>query len=466
MIQRSFIFILIFSMNFHVFPQSEDNTILTFEEYLGYVKKYHPLVKQANLLIDEGQAKLMKARGGFDPKLEVDYDRKKFKSTEYYDKLNTAFKVPTWFGIEFKGSFEENTGDFLNPEGSLPTDGLYNVGVSIPLARGLLTNQRMAMLKQAKLYKNQVQAERQLVVNTIVYNASIVFFNWLKAYKEQQVYDSFVENAKIRFQGIKKNVELGENPAIDTLEAGIILNNRKLALEQARIKFVKSSLELSSFLWLENDIPVELQDNVIPNLETHIEADRVLKTSQLHIENIVIENHPKLRTLDIKYKSQKIDQRLRYNNLLPKINLEYNFLSETPDVANSFNTENYKSRLTVNFPLFLRKERGDLKLAKLKLNALKFDMVSTKVSLENKFSAINQEITSYDNQRSLTDTIVEDYSRLLRAEERKFSLGESSLFLINSRESKLLDSKLKAIEIENKFLKTKASLFELTNSVL
>ena len=191
--------------------QSAPAEVLTFDEYLGYVKQYHPFVKQANLLITEGQAKLMKARGAFDPKLEVDYDRKKFKSTEYYDKLNATFKVPTWFGIELKGNFEENTGVFLNPEANLPEEGFYNVGVSIPIARGFLTNRRMASLRQARLFKRQVQAERQLAVNSILYEASLVYFNWLRSYNDLKVYETFVNNAQIRFDGVQKNFEAGEN---------------------------------------------------------------------------------------------------------------------------------------------------------------------------------------------------------------------------------------------------------------
>lgn len=464
MIKRRLFHTLIFCLGWMCsYAQTKDAAVLTFDEYMGYVKKYHPLVKQANLLLEESQAKLMKARGAFDPKLAVDYDRKKFKSTEYYDKLNATFKIPTWFGIEFKGNFEENSGFFLNPEGNLPEDGLYNIGVSIPLARGLLTNKRMAMLRQAKLYREQAQAERQLEVNTIVYNASIVYFNWLKSYKDQQVYTTFVANAITRFEGIKKNYELGENAAIDTLEAGIILNNRKLAQEQARIVFIKSSLELSNFLWLENEIPVELQDAVIPDIQTFKTIDNVLSTTPLEIESTVLENHPKLRALDFKYKSQKIERRLQLNNLLPKVDLEYNFLSDTPDIANSFTTANYKSGLRLNFPLFLRKERGDLKLARLKLNAIEFDLISTKLYLENKFGALANESISYETQGNLTATIVQDYSRLLKAEERKFNLGESSLFLINSRESKLIEAELKAIDIENKFFKVKANLFQLVN---
>jgi len=449
-----------------VSAQNTATEVLTFEEYLGYVKQYHPFVKQANLLISEGQAKLMKARGAFDPKLEVDYDRKKFKSTEYYDKLNATFKVPTWFGIEFKGNFEENSGVFLNPETDLPEDGLYNVGVSIPIARGFLTNRRMASLRQARLFKRQVQAERQLAVNNILYEASVVYFNWLKAYNDLKIYETFVSNAQIRFDGVQKNFEAGENPAIDTLEAGIILNNRKLSSEQARIKFIKSSLELSNYLWLDNSIPVEVQENVVPDTQTFLRVDEVLKTSNLDLEAFIIEEHPKLKALDLKYESQKIERRLRMNNLLPQIDLEYNFLTATPELANSFNSANYKSGVRVNFPLLLRKERGDLKLAKIKLNDTEFEMVSTRLSLRNKFDALSNEVRSYGEQNELTDRIVSDYSKRLRAEERKFNLGESSLFLINSRESKLIEAELKAVDIENKFLKVKASMFQLVNTAI
>lgn len=465
MIRRISIFIAFLSF-LMTYSQSLEDNLLTFDEYLGYVKKYHPFVKQANLIIDEGQAKLMKARGAFDPKFEVDYARKKFQGTEYYDKLNATFKIPTWFGIELKGNFEENSGVFLNPEGNLPEDGLYNVGISIPLAKGLLTNRRMTMLRQAKLYRQQAQFKRQTEVNNILIDASKAYFNWLKAYKDKEVYQNFLANANLRLKGVKRNFELGENPAIDTLEAAIIIKNRKLALEQARIKFVKSSLEVSNFLWLENEIPIELQNTIVPDIATNKVVDLVLKTTQLDIENISLENHPKLKSLDLKYQSQELDRRLRLNNLMPMIDLEYNFLTQTPDLTNSFNSANYKSGLRVRFPLFLRKERGDLKLSKLKLNNIKFDLISTQISLKNKFNALINELDSYDTQGKLTNAIIKDYSRLVSAEERKFTLGESSLFLINSRESKLIEAKLKAIDIEYKFFIVKASMLSLTNFVI
>lgn len=447
---------------FSGFVSAQDSiSVISLSEYLGYVKSFHPIVKQANLVINESEAKLMKARGAFDPKLEVDYDRKKFKNTEYFDRLNASFKIPTWFGVELKGNFEENTGDFLNPQAFVPEDGLYSAGVSVPIARGLLTNNRMAMLRQSRLYVKQAQADRQLLVNNILYDATVTYFNWLKTYNEKRVYEDFLTNAEMRFDGIKKSFEVGDKPAIDTLEARIALNNRKLNLEKSRIKFVKSSLELSNYLWLNDNTPIEIKDNVIPDVNTFESIDVTLNTSGLDIENFDIESHPKLQSLDFKFQSLTIEKRLKLNNLLPQIDLQYNFLSEVPDVARSFSTSAYKSGVNVSFPLFLRKERGDLKLAKIKLQDTRFDIQNTKVSLRNKIDGINQELNSYVLQNSLTETIVSDYTRMLSAEERKFFLGESSLFLVNSRESKLIDAKLKAIDIENSFFKTKANLFNV-----
>ncbi len=457
---RLVLFILL--LGFQSVLSAQDSTaVISLSEYLGYVKSYHPIVKQANLVINESEAKLLKARGAFDPKLEVDYDRKKFKNTEYFDRLNATFKIPTWFGIEFKGNFEENSGDFLNPEGFLPDDGLYSAGVSIPVARGLLTNKRMAMLRQSRLYVQQAQADRQLLVNNILYEATVTYFNWLRRYNEKRVYEDFLDNAAIRFNGIVKSYEVGDKPAIDTLEARITLNNRRLNLEKSRIKFVKASLELSNFLWLNDNTPIEIRDNVIPDILTFENIDETLNTSGLDIESFDIESHPKMQSLDFKIRSLGIERRLKRNNLLPQIDLQYNFLSETPDIARSFSTSAYKSGLNVYFPLFLRKERGDLKLASIKLQDTKFEVQNTRVSLVNKIDAITQELDSYLVQNDFTGTIVEDYTKLLSAEERKFFLGSSSLFLVNSRESKLIEAKIKAIEIENDFLKTKANLFNV-----
>ncbi|WP_299530906.1 TolC family protein [Ulvibacterium sp.] len=457
--KRHIIFLIVICMTSALHGQDVDTLVLNFKEYLGYVKKYHPVAKQAELNIGIGQANLMRARGGFDPKIEVDYDRKEFKGIEYYDELNATFKIPTWYGIELKGNFEQNEGEFLDPSLSVPTDGLYSAGVSVSLGRGSWINERMATLKQAKFFREQTKADRDLLVNQILFEASLAYFDWLQAYKDAEIFRNFLTNAQIRFEGIRKSALAGDIASIDTVEARIAVQNRALSLEQAKVRMIKAALDLSNFLWLNDNIPVEIQPNVIPDIYVEQDIDTTLEILGRPLDSFTLENHPKLRSLDFKIDGLRVDKRLKTNKLLPQIDLEYNFLTETPELINSFEPEEYKGGVTFRFPLFLRKERGDLKLAKFKLQDAQFERDNAEVQIQNKILGIYRELESFDSQNVLIDDIVADYQTLLTAEERKFSFGESSLFLINSRESSLIDAELKQNEVQNKYFTAKAKLF-------
>ncbi len=436
----------------------ESTNILSFQEYLGYVKQHHPLMKQAQLILSVSEATLLKARGGFDPKIEVDYDRKKFKKTEYYDQLNTAFKIPTWYGIEFKGNFENNTGDFLDPKLTVPDGGLYSAGVSFSLAQGFLINDRMASLKKARFFKEQTKADRDLLVNNILFDASNAYFDWVEATNEQRIFESSLTNASIRLKAIERSVETGEKATIDITEALITFQNRKLSLEAAILKRRKSALVVSNFLWL-NDVPIELEDNINPktpklsDLQTSLILEGITKVNEL------IESHPKLLSLDAKIDGLTIDKKLKQNKLLPKLDLQYNFLTPEIEQLNNFNTSNYKAFVNFSIPLFLRKERGDLKLAKLKIQDVNYERMSTSLNIRNKIDAVNTEIESLETQTNLIEKIVGNYKKLLNAEERKFFLGQSSLFLINSREQKLINTQLKENKLRVKQLGATAKLY-------
>ncbi|WP_055446081.1 TolC family protein [Lacinutrix mariniflava] len=461
---KHYILIFSFLVSTIALSQTKNDLQLTFSEYLGYVTQFHPIAKQANLKLEEGQAYLIKARGGFDPKIEVDYNRKDFKDKEYYNLFNATFKVPTWYGIEAKANFEENSGVFLNPQNSVPNNGLFTAGISASLGQGLFINERMATLKKAKFYKEQTKAERDLQINDIVYQASVAYFNWLQAFNEAEMYKRFLSNAKTRYNGVRESVLAGDKAGIDSLEANININNRALALEQSKVGLMKNKLIVSNFLWLDNQIPLEINQSVTPKQLDVNEVDTVLKLEELLKFNI--ESHPKLKALNSKISGLEIEKKLKANKLLPKVDVQYNFITQDPDISNTYSTSNYKAGINVAFPLFLRKERGDLKLSKLKIEASKFERTNTSLSLSNKVESLKLELESYVYQNKIIDKVVEDYQTLLAAEERKFSFGESSVFLINYRESSLIDAQIKQIKLQNKFYETKAKLFNSLGTVL
>ena len=449
-------FILFICSNLSVFGQNT-MTEFSFNEFLGYVKKYHPLVKQADLKLNEAQANLMLARGAFDPKIEVEYNEKQFKTSEYYSILNSSFKIPTWYGIELKAGFDNAEGIYVNPENTLPNSGLTSLGIAVPIGQGLFINQRMADVRKAKIARNLNAAERNLQATEIIYEAAVSYMNWKRSFDEVKLYENYIQNALIRYKGIATLINEGDKPAIDSIEAGIVVKTRQLNLEDAKLKLIKAKLELSNYLWLENNIPLELNDNLRPE---DFLTNTIKETLQINeLAPIDLDNHPKIKALDAKIAMLKVDRKLKANALLPKLDLSYNYLSE-PSYIDNYRFEDYKIGLNFSFPLFLRKERGSLKLADLKIQDSEFNLQFERKNLENKIKSQQQEIVSLEKQQEYNDKLVKDFTKLLNAEDRLFEMGESSLFIINSRENSLVSSQLNEIALENRYLNALISIYK------
>ncbi|MGB2129701.1 MAG: TolC family protein [Flavicella sp.] len=447
----------------HFFGKSQELSVLSFDAYMAYVKKQHPIVKQAGLVLTESEAYAMKARGAFDPKLNFDTTEKVFNDKDYYDKLKAGLSIPVGYGLSIKGGYAMNSGVYLNPENNLPENGLYSAGVSLSLAKGFIMNRQMATLKKAKLYEKQAVADNQLMVSDVVYNAAVTYFKWLQNYKEQEVYKAYEKNAKDRFEGVKRGYVLGDKPAIDTIEAKISWRTRTLSYKKAQLSFVKSTLDLSNYLWIDN-LPIFVSDELKPQLETAYLFSKDSLSSLISKKIRIDASHPKLSSLSYKLEGLNVTRRLERNNLLPTLNLQYNFLSDARAIS-TFGLDNYKAGLEFKLPLFLRKERANLKLIQLKIQDLNYEKALVSLNLENKLKAVQQEIEAYTDQIQIATSLVSEYDLLLKGETRKFDLGDSSLFLINSRESKLINNALKLIELENDLLKAKAKRYNVLGLV-
>lgn len=432
---------------------------LTFIEYLGYVKKYHPLVKQANLEVTNAQAKLMAARGGFDPKIEVDYNKKEFKGTEYYSLLNSSFKIPTWYGIEVKAGFDDTDGQYYNPQNRTPEAGLASLGITVALGQGMFINQRMADVREGKLNLKLSDAQRKLRAIEVLYQASEAYFEWRKSYNEAELYKNYLGFASTRFKGVKQLIDLGDAPAIDSVEAKITVRNRELNVENGNLKLAKARLKLANFLWIEN-VPVELGEMVKPEQNLSQTIEETLRTDVMMVDVESLDSHPKIQSMETKLSILEVNRQLKANSLLPKVNVGYNYISD-PNYWNTFNADDYKFNIDFSFPIFLRKERGNLKLAKLKIQDMQFDIGQQRVELKNKIKAQQTEIASLRRQKVVIDNLVNDYMTMLNSEEKLFSFGESSIFLINSRENNLVSAKLSQISLENQFYLSNAELYKI-----
>jgi outer membrane protein TolC len=80
------------------------------------------------------------------------------------------------------------------------------------------------------------------------------------------------------------------------------------------------------------------------------------------------------------------------------------------------------------------------------------------LQIKNKVKTYQVEIENLYEQIELYRSAVSNYLAMLSGEIRKFEEGESSLFVVNSRENSLITAEVKLIELVGKYQKAQAGL--------
>lgn len=444
------------------FTQANDSLkVLSEDAFVQIVRSYHPVAKQAQLLVDRARADLIASRAGFDPQFYVYSDRKTFDGKVYYDYTNPELKIPTWFGIDLKAGLEENLGTLVDPELS-PGRSSY-LGISLPLAKNLLLDKRRAALKQAKLFRDQSRSEQLLMINNLLMDAYEAYWHWVRTYETFQIISETVTVNQQRFSLIRIGFQQGDRPAIDTTEALAQLQSFELAREQAFLEWRNATLDLSNFTWNSNDNPIILSNDVIP--ESSWKVPKIANAQVPVLQDILFQaraEHPKLNIYNFKLDILDIEKKLKFQNLLPTADFSYNLLNKGFDIANNPNAalfnNNYKFGFKIGMPLRLSQGRGEYRAAKIKIRDTNLDLIQDRLSIENKIKAYFNELTQLRQQVRIAEDALANYSRLFQGEDFRFRAGESSLFLLNSRENKVLEARQKLIELKTKFYKSYRSL--------
>ena len=429
--------------------------IFEFDEFIKIVKSHHPVIQQCNIILKSAENKLSNAKGAFDPIFSSSINRKELDDKTYYNLMNGNLKIPIWSGIELNSGTYKNSGSFINPEDYIQSEHLWYTGITIPIGKNLLIDSRVAEIKKAKELISLSLEDIRLIKNNLIYDAIKKYFNWVEKYNDFKIYEEFVDLSYNRFLAVKQQFIYGGLASIDSLEAYVVYQSRLYNKSQYEKEYINETIQLSNFLWLENNVPLEISTQLNPPSYTVMlnHPDLHIDTNQNTI-NSMIENHPAILALNNKINIQHINKKLSKENLKPNLNMNYNFLSSNADI-NQLNFNNYKLGLDFSYSLFLRKERSELNLAKLKLRDLEYEITLKKLSILNATKQYINEFIFTENQADILEDITRNYTNLLNGEKLKFDAGESSVFLINSRESKLIESKLTLVQ-----LKVKAIVFD------
>jgi outer membrane protein TolC len=448
----------------YIYAQKVDSNtnILTIKALWQQVKATHPAAKQAELYNRIAKAELLAAKGGFDPKLYSNYDQKYFDSKNYFTLGEYGVKVPTWYGIELKGSYNTTRGLFLNPEEKLPAQGQALVGISLPLLQGLMLDERRAELFKARQSLQLNRAEQDLLLNDLAIEATKIYWKWAFYYQQNNIIKRVLDVSRQRYEAIKTSFELGERMAMDTLDAFTQYQDRQFQYNDALLAYQNATTELNVFVSAgKNSNTIS---DYLPTALTPTPLSIAASERDILFQNIT-QTQPIFKFYQAKLAQLDIEKRWKQEKLKPKLNVNYNFLGNGFQLSNIFN-DNYKWGITFSTSTLFRAERGDVQLAKIKIENTEWQLAQKSQDLNNKLQQYITEINQLAQQIQLYQDIVKNYGQLLALENTRFELGESSLFIINSRELKYIEAQVKLAKLNTDFEIQKASINWITGNLV
>jgi outer membrane protein TolC len=441
---------LLVSASFTWKMHAQSQETLTFDAFKELLKN-HPALRVANLSVEKGEQELTKARGAFDPKISATHQNKFFKSTEYYNQTYIGVDVPLRAPLILKSSFENANGTYVSPEETTPNGGLVNAGVAVPLGQGLITDKGRTEMRQAEAYQRYSVIEQNRLIQDLRYEAYRQYWEWWMSGKVLDINREWVSIAEQRLTDTKNRFLAGDIASVDTLETAIQVQNRKQKYQSAEAKWAKESLDLTSQLWQENElnfVPIESIKNTVPQKE--ISFDEALMNAKVLADrtNSVSTSNPQLLKFTPMIEQLRAEERWKKEQMKPVVNLQYNALNQATSPADDMLTmNNYKWGAQFSWPILMRKAKGDLGLTRVKIEELELEALQKTTVIRNKALASIRQLELLRLQLANVSGNVSNMQRLLDAEREKFNSGESSVFLINTREQQLFDLRVQETEI-------------------
>jgi len=472
---KKFVFILLLGATANIsyaqkgfdslFVLSDTVTVFSLENLYATMLENHPIVKQTNLLPEMAQQEVRLARGAFDPKLETRLNMKEYDDKNYYNKWVASFTVPTWFPIDPKIGIERNTGQYLDSESSLPAadnNKQLFTGISLPIGRGLFTDDRRAAMQQAKLFTRMAEAEQIKLINKILLEAAKDYWQWYFSFYNYRLLDRNAVIAEEIFSRVKLNAQFGEASVMDTIQAKIILQQRLVERQEAYLDFINSGISISNYLWDAEGNPLQLSNNVAPVLvQNDGELLSVNTLEELSFQ--AKQNHPDLLKLTVKLNQLEIDRKLAVEYLKPRLDLSYNFLNQPLTPGGEFQSftflNDYKFGLDFSMPILIRKERAKLAQTKIKIQGTGYERTQAEREILNQINSTYNQLVNTNVILGQQASVAANYERLLEAEILNLENGESDLFKINIQQEKLIQSQSKLLKLKADYEKMKATLY-------
>ncbi len=418
----------------------EAKEVFTKEHILRYLDENNPSVYSAI-----GKKYIYKEKekyqlGNFDTNLAVKYDKKEYPVTggEYF---STVIEKPIENGMEFSLGYRkaEGTQEYNNIKTG--DDGEIQLGVRAPLL-SVINNlsERKLNLESARQNSKIANSEAKNNIRLLYFDTVAAYYKLLYFKQNLQLVSDLLNNAKRREKIIAKKVKLGSSARISNLEAKQQIINRQQQFLSTQNSYQNALENFSQYLNLRTE--TFEQEYSLPSLLNVKKKNREIYPSL----DEALKNRPDLQAYDYDIKKLELQSQLVSISKYPKIDVGLY-------AVHDFQEENgFKVTFDMDFPIERRKFLGKSLEIKKSIQNINQKKEKKVIHIRTELNVINHSIKTLQRNIENAQLEVDLVEELELAENKKYEVGLSNLFMLNQREVYTLGVKKKLLKYNLEYL--------------
>lgn len=353
-------------------------------------------------------------------------------------------------GASLYGKYSLSRGDFpiYQDENFTNEGGDLKLGVLFSLLRDRDIDQRRFREIDSRLALEQADLEVLLTRVGVQQQALVAYWRWVAAGQQLAVYEDLLRIAREREVGLVKEVESGRRARIFLTENRQNITRRQTLVTTAERAFRRAGNRLAFYLRDDAGMPRQPSPARLPTPPVAEPDEAVAAVPALDMSG-TLERRPELRILRTTMERALRKVELSENALLPRLdfNLELSqpFGAVGEGGASRDETDTIVG-LSFSVPLERRAARGKLSQAEAKLQALRAEQRRVEDKMEIELRNILLELNVALRLMQLAALEVEQTEALRRAEVARFERGASDFFVVNVREERAADARVRYYE--------------------
>jgi outer membrane protein, heavy metal efflux system len=429
---------------------------LTLDDSLDQVEKMVPAFLAAQTDVAAAEGEYVAALGGFDPNFRgrgVSVPIGGYPQT----RADVGLELPTaLWGTTFSAGYRLGLGDIQSyyQERSTFTAGELRAGAAIPVLRNGPIDRRRANESRAVLSKESAAESLEVTRLDVRRLTRIRFAEWLAAHQRRDVARHLLTLAESRNTQLERRVTAGDVAKIDVLDNQRAVAQRRALLAAGERGVIGAAFELGLFVRTNTGTPRKL-DNDTP-------APPPLPDATAPEFDAALARRPDLKRLIAAQKQFSIEARLAQNQVLPAVDVGVNVSQDvgqtTTTAPDKLGKPELELSLSVEFPLLFRQPSGRLTQAQAANEKAKLQLQAAteraQVEMRDAWVSLT---TSLQRVQAAQDEVLLS-EQLEAAEVKRFTLGDSTLFLVNLREQGTAEARLRKIEAELDTRRAEATL--------